>query len=468
MKIVFKTISLSDFTVTSQDGQLLFTTPDFSVPVVPSGRFWRSLWKALRIPKKLFDYFSPEEVFLSVRAKGIGHSFHACFEDHGSFVRLMGLNAPGKDDFNKTTSLAAAESSFGSSYHDGQIHYQTNVMETSRYKTDAKIMKKYSKIGIGDWMEKRDITPVGFTACPIDGVGQVNHHYGIRFPSGAVLGFVHPSLGHVGSHCDGGGFLFGFSAKLDNATSDAAAKLTMNPQRVLDSRLSHASDSAASLAEIATFYNVLTRHGVEIAKYDQILGCPFGGYGLASHGSLAKSRLASLPAKVTVLDLWTVMATAATESPMPVAVKLHRLAGAMLADYFDFEGMTFEAVLGQVATKADSQPDTVQVTNAVAAEATVPDTMAVTPTVTQAATVTVKAVTKTPVKKSQKPKATPVVKDEPMTNEPGSVVPVVPHSRGLRLVHSATFVEPATTAPTANKTEDAEIVPESRPALRLA
>ena len=338
-------------------------------PLLPSQRFWTSLFARYGFNKSIFTYFTHAEVFQRVSEGGFDGQAKAsdrmrlCIErrqtDGGVISTLMGVSSPANPVVVYEDLVDQLDQYNGQSvdYANGEI-YSTHSPRVGAANFDV----------AGDTFSNRFVM-----ATPIDGYGKPNFYL-------SLLRLV----------CDNGlvGFAKAFKSQLNlgKAADDVVPTIT----RALDGfgndegfaairqRLEMATTSWASVHECQALYKLIIKlHGgtglpeqdtmltrgnllngymmdqkaastekgdVEIAcplltAYHRMSGDVNDLYGLANVDALSVKRQKTLPAKCTIYDVLNFATEAATHYATPHAARqLQAYVGTMISDEYDMEG----------------------------------------------------------------------------------------------------------------------------------
>ena len=360
MKITYTRLPLSAFSVQAeQDGASFLVSDEFpGQKIFPTPRFWRSLWNLLKVNEGLFDYFSSEEIFTQVSKKEGKKLYRFCLEGHGDHCRMLAmssltivLDAPVKFvAIESVVSDIGREDTVESGYHNGLVHSVGRLDSNPLFQiAKSKVATRKKSRGLSsslplEVMESRGISSCFLRRQPVDGLGAGSFCYGVTLGDGFLF---FDSIRTKVISSNGTNNVEQFAILRQQVTSD---KSTSSQETVYEAtlrRIGHASESAASLGEIAEFFRIVDKHEMSISRFDELLAHPFEAFGLASYNALSKTRLARLPTRNTVLDLFEVMALAAAQLPPAGRFQLYRLAGTMISNFYDFEGLLFSDLVGE-------------------------------------------------------------------------------------------------------------------------
>lgn len=303
-------------------------------PIVPTGRFWNSLYARYNLNKSFFKYFTHSEVFERIVEKEAESSVRVTIERNkgtgdSRLLAATGLNRPViiYDD------LLEVLENFG--IGQGSISYNNGVVVSTH---EPRVGNTEYKIS-GDKFRNKFVMHA-----PIDGYGNPNFYL-------SLLRLI----------CSNGmvGFAKAFQSTLKLGTGSDNIRYTL--QRALDGftneegyanireRFEVGAHSWASLREQQELYRILlglqfdkkidAQRAVDIrTKFDIMAGRPLELYHQEA-GLFSEKRMRTLPVECKVYDMINFATEVAThEVSAENAQKLHAWVGGLLSSEYDLEG----------------------------------------------------------------------------------------------------------------------------------
>jgi hypothetical protein len=338
-------------------------------PLLPSQRFWTSLFARFGFNKSFFTYFTHAEVFDRIAHGGVdgtatSDAMRLCIErktdEDGNLIStLMGVSSPSNPVVEFPALVEQLDRYNGQSvdYANGEI-YSTHAPRVGAGNFDV----------CGDTFSNRFVM-----ATPIDGYGKPNFYLSLlrQVCSNGMIGYAKA---------------FKSALNLGKASDDVIPTIT----RALDGfgndegfaalrqRIEASTQSWCSVAEAQKLYKLITRlhSGSQLPGQDRLLtratnlngymldkaqvstlsgdveaACPSltafhkmtgdinETYGLANVDALSMKRQATLPCNCTVYDLINFSTELATHyATADGARQLHAMVGTLISNEYDMEG----------------------------------------------------------------------------------------------------------------------------------
>lgn len=302
-------------------------------PIVPTSRFWNSLYARYGLNKSFFKYFSHSEVFERIVDKEAESTVRVTIErDKSGDARLLsatGLNRPVviyDDLLDVLKDFGLSQESI--SYNDGVI---ISTHEPRLHSGEVNIS--------GDKFRNKFVMHT-----PIDGYGNPNFYLSLLrlICSNGMVGFANAfqSTLKLGSGSDN--IRYTLQRALDGFTNEEG-------YAHIRERFEAGAHSWASLREQQDLYRILlhlqndskitkTRAAEIRTNYEKIAGQPYELYH-QDPSLFSEKRLRTLPVECKVYDLINFATEVAThEVSEKSAQKLHAWVGGLLSSEFDLEG----------------------------------------------------------------------------------------------------------------------------------
>lgn len=301
-------------------------------PIVPTDRFWYSLYARFNLNKSFFKFFSHQEVFDRIVDREKESSVRVCIERTGNDSRLLaatGLNKPViiYDDLLEVLDTIGMDSS--------SVKYANGVV----------VSEHEPRMGGGEFQVGGDQFKNKFVMhAPVDGYGNPNFYLSLLrlICSNGMVGFARAfqSTLRLGSGSDN--IRYTLQRALDGFTNEEG-------YAQIRDRFEAGTRSWASLREQQDLYSLLLRLqndpkvGAERArdirsKYEDVTGRPIERY-FQDPNMFSDKRRRTLPVECKVYDMINFATEVAThEVSESTARSLHAWVGGMLSTEFDLEG----------------------------------------------------------------------------------------------------------------------------------
>ncbi len=332
----YRPAKVQDFQVVQQPAGTLTAEPATTVRIdgetlLPSNRFWRSLFHRLGLSEQVFRYFSYDEVFARVVASGQNDQLKICIErPHKGQPRLLAVSAP------KRAVLKYHEANKLVEKHAGESHVYQDGIIVSRHTPRS----GFNGFCIGpDQFHNRFVMEV-----PIDGYGQPRIYLSLlrQICENGAIGYSRAFRSDLRVGEDASFTLDRAMGQFDHEEGFAA----------LRQRFESAQTSWASVLEARQLEKVLTRCGSDLNggshqsldRLRSITGDMNAVYGLSNLDSLSQKRQRILPVKCRVYDLINFASELATHHAKSTAqMRLQAYIGSLVSDEYDLEGTATKA-----------------------------------------------------------------------------------------------------------------------------
>ena len=309
-----------------QENTKTITTIDFAGErLLPTDRFWQSLFHRIGITEKIFRYFSYDEVFTRVVERDRRDSMRLCIErPDRKMPRLLAVTSPRKPVLHYDDALTLMRR------HDGEsINYFGGILSSQHIPRSG-----WSGFAIGpDQFRNRFVMEV-----PIDGFGQPRIYLSLlrQVCANGAVGYSRAFRSDLRIGQDAPYTLERAMSQFDHDEGFAA----------LRQRFESAQKSWASVSEVRQLERTVMRSaGLKLgssqtlARLRAVTGDLHAVYGLANIDALSIKRQRILPAACRVYDLINFASEIATHHATGDAqTRLQAWIGTLVSDEYDLEG----------------------------------------------------------------------------------------------------------------------------------
>lgn len=298
--------------------------------LVPTGRFWQSLFHRFGLAGNVFRYFRYAEVFARVVEHNPDDRLRLCVErSNGPFPRLLAVSNPRRAvlGYDETRQLVTRHGGAGVSYRDGVVTSDHTPRSGDR------------DFSIGpDKFNNRFNVEV-----PVDGFGQPRIYLSLlrQVCSNGAVGYTRAFRSDIRVGSDAAYTLERALGQFDHDEGFAA----------LRQRFESAQRSWASVAEVMLLRKTVARvrragKGGDdtvgqsfVAEVDALAGDLHALYGMSNLESLSSKRQRVLPARCRVYDLINFASEVATHRANDEGrMRLQAYIGTLISDEYDLEG----------------------------------------------------------------------------------------------------------------------------------